>query len=52
MADKYAQGGVTAEGTPTPTTIRAGEYVIHWQAPPSLVQWKHPRPSISRPPLH
>ena len=30
MADKYAQGGVTTAGTPTPTTIRAGEYAIHW----------------------
>lgn len=28
MADKYAQGGVTAEGTPTPTSICAGEYVV------------------------
>lgn len=28
MADKYAQGGVTAEGTPTPVPLRAGEYAI------------------------
>ena len=28
MADKYTQGGVTAEGTPTPVPLRAGEHVI------------------------